>query len=115
MNDKGASPGRGRYIVIEGPEGVGKTTQIEMLAHRLEAAGYPVAGDKLYGRPDEVYLAYLKHLEKRGELSGGGDWETPRQLLHSWKLELTHPVTQERMQWEAPMPKDMKEFIEANK
>ncbi len=40
---------KGRYIVIEGPEGVGKTTQIEMLAHKLEAAGYPV---RLFREPD---------------------------------------------------------------
>jgi dTMP kinase len=33
---------RGRYIVIEGPEGVGKTTQIDELARRLQAAGLPV-------------------------------------------------------------------------
>jgi dTMP kinase len=33
---------KGRYIVIEGPEGVGKTTQVEELARRLQAAGLPV-------------------------------------------------------------------------
>lgn len=33
---------RGRYIVLEGPEGVGKTTQITELARRLHAAGLPV-------------------------------------------------------------------------
>lgn len=33
---------RGRYIVLEGPEGVGKTTQINELARRLQAAGLPV-------------------------------------------------------------------------
>lgn len=33
---------RGRYIVIEGPEGVGKTTQISELARRLQVAGLPV-------------------------------------------------------------------------
>lgn len=33
---------RGRYIVLEGPEGVGKTTQITELANRLQAAGLPV-------------------------------------------------------------------------
>jgi dTMP kinase len=32
----------GRYIVLEGPEGVGKTTQIDRLAQRLRAAGLPV-------------------------------------------------------------------------
>ncbi|MBA2279070.1 dTMP kinase [Candidatus Saccharibacteria bacterium] len=40
---------RGRYIVLEGPEGVGKTTQLEILAHRLEVAGYPV---RLFREPD---------------------------------------------------------------
>lgn len=33
---------RGKYIVVEGPEGVGKTTQIEELARRLRVAGLPV-------------------------------------------------------------------------
>lgn len=33
---------RGRYIVLEGPEGAGKTTQLLELARRLRAAGLPV-------------------------------------------------------------------------
>lgn len=33
---------RGRYIVLEGPEGVGKTSQLQMLAQKLQAAGLPV-------------------------------------------------------------------------
>jgi dTMP kinase len=33
---------RGKYIVLEGPEGVGKTTQLTELASRLQAAGLPV-------------------------------------------------------------------------
>ncbi|HYH35974.1 MAG TPA: dTMP kinase [Candidatus Saccharimonadales bacterium] len=33
---------KGKYIVIEGPEGVGKTTQLLELAHRLQTAGLPV-------------------------------------------------------------------------
>src|SRR5690348_17314417 len=33
---------RGRYIVLEGPEGVGKTTQLLELARRLQAADLPV-------------------------------------------------------------------------
>ena len=34
-----ASPAAGRYIVIEGGEGVGKTTQVQLLASRLKDAG----------------------------------------------------------------------------
>lgn len=33
---------KGKYIVIEGPQGVGKTTQLHELAGRLRAAGLPV-------------------------------------------------------------------------
>jgi dTMP kinase len=33
---------RGRYIVLEGGEGVGKTTQVQRLAHRLEKEGLTV-------------------------------------------------------------------------
>lgn len=33
---------KGKYIVIEGPEGVGKTTQVEELGRRLQAAGLAV-------------------------------------------------------------------------
>ena len=33
---------RGKYIVLEGPEGVGKTTQILELTRRLQLAGLPV-------------------------------------------------------------------------
>jgi dTMP kinase len=40
---------RGKYIVIEGPEGVGKTTQAQMIADGLRAAGLPV---KLMREPD---------------------------------------------------------------
>src|SRR5665213_2660135 len=32
----------GKYIVLEGPEGVGKTTQLLELARRLRVAGLPV-------------------------------------------------------------------------
>src|SRR5580658_2327910 len=33
---------KGKYIVLEGPEGVGKTSQLQELARRLQAAGLPV-------------------------------------------------------------------------
>lgn len=33
---------KGKYIVLEGPEGVGKTSQLLELARRLQAAGLPV-------------------------------------------------------------------------
>lgn len=40
---------KGKYIVIEGPEGVGKTTQLQELARRLQGAGLAV---RLFREPD---------------------------------------------------------------
>jgi dTMP kinase len=40
---------KGRYIVLEGPEGVGKTSQLQELGRRLQAAGLPV---RLLREPD---------------------------------------------------------------
>lgn len=40
---------KGKYIVLEGPEGVGKTTQLQELARRLQAAGLAV---RTFREPD---------------------------------------------------------------
>ena len=40
---------KGKYIVIEGPEGVGKTTMVQLVADQLQAAGLPV---KVLREPD---------------------------------------------------------------
>jgi dTMP kinase len=41
---------RGKYIVIEGPTGSGKTTQVSLLEKRLLQAGLPV---KVFKEPDD--------------------------------------------------------------
>lgn len=43
---------RGLYIVLEGAQGVGKTTQIEILSSKLQSYGYSV---KVYREPDNQY------------------------------------------------------------
>ena len=42
---------KGKYIVLEGPEGVGKTTQLLAIEQRLKAAGLPV---RTFREPDSV-------------------------------------------------------------
>lgn len=53
---------RGKYIVIEGAEGVGKTTMVQMVAHQLQAVGLPV---KIMREPDsqnDLTARAIRHL-----------------------------------------------------
>lgn len=60
----------------------GRTHQIRVHARHL---GYPVVGDPVYGIKKQKF-----------NLNG--------QLLHAWRLQLTHPRTGEVMSFEAPLP-----------
>lgn len=97
------------YVLLACNPLTGRTNQIRV---HLEALGLPLAGDKLYGRTDEEYLAFIAHVKAGGDQGMAGKIEHPRHLLHAWKLGLRHPVTGERMLWEAAMPKDMEVFVE---
>jgi len=84
----------------------GRTHQIRVhLAH----VRHPVVGDPLYGgRPKK-------------QLSGGPAERSlavalleqmPRQALHAAELELSHPVTGERLRFESPVPADFARALE---
>jgi RluA family pseudouridine synthase len=89
----------------------GRTNQIRV---HLEHIGLPLAGDKLYGRTDDFYLDFIKHVKAGGGQDFAGRVEHARHLLHAWKLSLRHPVTGERMAWQADMPADMSAFVDAH-
>ena len=63
----------------------GRTHQIRV---HMAYLGCPLVGDFLYGRED-------------GNLIG-------RTALHSWRLELVHPVTGERLLFRAELPEDIR-------
>lgn len=64
----------------------GRTHQIRV---HMKYLGYPLIGDYLYN-PD------LEHIS--------------RQALHSYRLQFTHPITHENMEFTAPLPEDMRLF-----
>jgi 23S rRNA pseudouridine1911/1915/1917 synthase len=37
----------------------------------------------------------------------------PRQALHAWRIGVTHPITRQRLQFEAPIPADIRALVEA--
>lgn len=53
---------KGKYIVLEGPEGVGKTTQIQELARRLRTAGLPVRTLREPDSQSDLTARALRHL-----------------------------------------------------
>jgi dTMP kinase len=53
---------RGKYIVIEGPEGVGKTTQIHSLAERFRAANLPIRVMREPDSQSDVTARAIRHI-----------------------------------------------------
>ncbi|HYF37154.1 MAG TPA: RluA family pseudouridine synthase, partial [Prosthecobacter sp.] len=64
----------------------GRTHQIRV--HMKEALGCPILGDPIYGHPSRQKL------------------RTPRLMLHAWKLSFHHPIHEQPMNFEAPIPEE---------
>lgn len=73
----------------------GRTHQLRV---HLSHSGHPVAGDKVYGGRGHSMIGRVK---------------VERLMLHAKKLGYTHPVTNEYMEFEAPLPDEMEELIES--
>ena len=90
----------------------GRTNQIRV---HLNHAGVPLVGDKLYGRSDAEFLEFINHVKTGGDPGFQERLEVPRHFLHASKLTFDHPVTGKKVTFEAPLPSDMKNYIENNK
>lgn len=80
-----ASFAGGDYSLVEAEPKTGRTHQIRV---HFASIGHPVVGDTVYGR-------------RRTRLS------VPRQFLHAQRLGLTHPLTGQTLEFEAPLPEDL--------
>lgn len=72
----------------------GRTHQIRV---HLNALGCPVAGDVLYGLKNAARLA------------------APRLFLHCRRLGFDHPKTGQRVEFTAPLPQELKDYLEKMK
>jgi 23S rRNA pseudouridine1911/1915/1917 synthase len=92
-----------RHTLLKVRLETGRTHQIRV---HMAYIRHPILGDPVYGG--------------RLQLPPGADDDLKalmrgfrRQALHARRLGLIHPVTGQPMQWEAPIPLDMAELIEA--
>ncbi|RPJ47161.1 MAG: RluA family pseudouridine synthase [Betaproteobacteria bacterium] len=86
----------GPYSLLDAELKTGRTHQIRVhLAH----LGYPILGDDKYGD-----FTLNKSLAKQG---------LKRMFLHSWRVAVRHPLSREKVVFEAPLPEDLRAFIAA--
>jgi 23S rRNA pseudouridine1911/1915/1917 synthase len=72
----------------------GRTHQIRV---HMQHIGHPLVGESVYSASRRSHLRI----------------PFPRQALHAERLGLIHPVTQEFMQWECPLPPDFASLLQA--
>ena len=90
------APCETRYEVVS-TDGAHSMVRCELLTGRthqirvhLAARGWPILGDQVYGEPDA---------------------RIARQALHAWRVTLPHPITRQPLEFEAPLPDDMRRIL----
>ena len=92
----------GRYSTVRA---IPETGRLHQIRATLCSLGFPLLGDKLYGPDDTLYLKIAD------DLITPEDWNSlvlKRQALHACYLGFPHPKSGELMEFESPIPEDMK-------
>lgn len=85
----------GNYSIIRCRLETGRTHQIRI---HLSELGHPLCGEKTYTRlPDGQMLVDRS--------------DAPRQALHAERLAFTHPLTGEQLDFQMPLPVDLKRWL----
>jgi len=86
-----------------------KTGRMHQIRVHLAAEGHPLAYDQLYGRRSPLRL---REFDPSTDEDDSGETIVLNRLpLHAWKLAFQHPVTRAKVDFEAPLPGDLKEFL----
>ena len=88
----------GPFTLVEATLHTGRTHQIRV---HFSALGHPVVGDTLYGSP-KIAVVNRKPLAALG-----------RNFLHAARLAFSHPRTGRRIEVRAPLPADLRAFLDA--
>jgi RluA family pseudouridine synthase len=94
------------FTVVRCRPHTGRQHQIRV---HLWHAGYPIAGDKLYGTEASLFLRSMREIL---ELPVGNGLSLKRHALHAHKLTFRHPATGQRMEFMSPLPAELDEFVQ---
>lgn len=91
-----------KFALVQCDIKTGRTHQIRV---HLKSLGTPVLCDADYGRESSITENELLGKKK------GGEVVLARQALHSYSLAFTHPITEEKLSFSAPLHADMQAAI----
>lgn len=97
-----------QFALVEATIHTGRTHQIRV---HMKHIGHPLAVDALYSNKKQLYLSEIKR--KRFNLKKDVE-ERPileRVPLHAHQLAFKHPVTNQAIEVECPLPKDMRALL----
>ncbi len=92
------------FTLVEALLKTGRTHQVRV---HFQSIGFPLAVDALYGRRSAFFLSEVKGRAYRtGKFSGEERPLLARTSLHAFRLRFDHPVSGERLEFCAELPKD---------
>lgn len=98
-----------KFTLAEAQLKTGRTHQVRI---HFQSIGYPLAVDALYGRRAQFFLSEIKgKAYKTGKYSSDERPLMERTSLHAYRLRFDHPVSGERMEFKADLPKDFQAVL----